>query len=1685
MKNIKLRVLSMLLATIMVLAMMPFGVFAQDAQSENSGEPALPNAEVKNLGYVTVEKGDENSYKSFDGSYLVYGGLVGGSNQSGVTDPFDLQIAMEFIAKDTPEEAAANYYHDYTTDFFITIEGLTGESFVGDGCYLAGYYPSVDLWVKIPLDGFLVNDGTVYPVITGAGFNFSYEDICSSVQDFVCGIYMSETILEANPDLKVTLDLGLSENIDAALSGDYTKVDSYTYDVLDMTAVAEVDGEKYTDFNKAVENLGVESTLTLLRNVELTDTLTIPAGKTVTLDLNGRTLSQTKECTGSYSMIANNGTLTITGNGKISMNDTGANGGSAWGVYTIHNGGGNVIVENGTIENLCPNSTSNVNNAIFNYSGNTTINGGTISVPYSRTVRLWSGSVTINGGSFDGQVWVQPTKDCSLTIAGGSFQPATHGNDGSSVYITNGTYKVTLSVTGGTFNTKIGCVDAAALAGAITGGTFTETAKNNTEAVLLAEGYSFVKNEDGTYTVASSNAVVVPEDTTVDSIVDSIVGEGATEAEKESVKEVVETIVEELVTNEALGGDYAPTNVPEGAELVVKLADIVLDENKEAPTKLVFDVTPMNESGKVEPTEAITFRLPVPASVTEAYAKVYHEEEYMGIYEIKTANGAKYVEISSTDFSEFAVEMTDNAGYTLPNGVTVASFGDNTVTDGTNYYATLTAALAGVHGTDNAVLYCKPGADVGVMTHGHVCKTLTVYGNGAYISGGEQDFEIDQPTASGNSCTGLTGDMTLTVKDLKGAGAWSTRSSVYNVDLVFEGCDDMGKIFIAGTTGTLDITLTDCSFDGTKYYPDASDNCTVYSNSNGTITLTNVSFSAANKALNLNHKVAGTQTVILDSCTFTNCGKDVAQDQIPVRIVSSVEGGESVLTVKDCTFTGTPEGGADILLDYGVGTSSATISGTTATAVVETENNVGTTTNIASTDTVSVSNETITYVAQIGDTYYETLADAMAAATSGQTITLLTDIELSATVVIPAGKEITLDLNGKTITGTDNNTSGNFYLINNQKNATLIVKDSVGGGKITLTATTERNWSSSSVVIANNQGTLTIEGGTIEHLGGTSMAYGIDNLTNGTIGDAILTINGGTVDSTYFAVRQFANSNSKNNVLTINGGTVGYIWMQSPNNNVNTVETAVVGGEVSGVCITGVNADLDLTVNADALAEGGEIYGTMPNGTVLENVNGSYTLVALVATVTDSEGNVIGSYTNLAEAIAAATSGQTVTLLSDVVLDARIDIRTKLTFDLNGHTISGDFYDASGVIYVALAGDLTVTDSSEAKTGAITATQSCAIGNYGKLTVNGGTITGGTHETYGAMAAVYNFYYSSTMYGTATINGGTIDRVWNSGSLTVEGGDIAYADNSGALALNGGNVTELVVKDGSDAAGVTGKGSVAVNGGTISKITMVEGETIGTVTFDTKPADSLIPEGYMAVANGDGSYSIAVCRASVIDSEGNVIGSYATLADAIAAAQSGETVKLLADAMLDYVFVKKGVTLDLNGYKLTAEYVSSFGTVTDSSAMAGKLVVAKNCIHLNTDNAAMPIWDADGYRFAVMDMQGKRLDDGSDATTFAIEFRPTVGDKAVNKQYFADGMANNGLTLEIHLEWTEGDVAKDENIYIPESVLQSIYANDKMITYTVTGIAQTVANVKVSVVLISETGVQASQTVIPVQTTNS
>ena len=465
-----------------------------------------------------------------------------------------------------------------------------------------------------------------------------------------------------------TISNVVSENVTGA-----TAVIGATYDGA-KAVEARIGDTYYATLDAALAAEGNE--------IELLAPITIAAGETKTLDLKGKTISQSKACTASYEMISNKGDLTIK-NGTLSFTDTSAGDPSfGWGSYTVRNEG-NLVVENATIEHLGEQTfAKHMICAIFQYSGSTTINGGTISTPNYRSARLWKGEMTINGGTFDGQLWVQAVDNSAkLTINGGTFEP--NGGDASSVFVDNGTYNVAFKVTDGTFNGKIGCSDATKLAGAITGGKFNEKAKTNTNAALLASGLVFGKaDENGYYTVAKA-AVSAPEEVVGD-IIDGIINqegnENLTEDEKAAIEEVVTETVNDIVENEAVN-NFVP-EVPaevEKFEITLTAVEVADEESGEetvkVTTKVTYNVEPINADGdKVEtPSEEITFRLPVP-SAWSGKVIVYHEGELMGTYPIIEADGAKYVEVTSASFSEFSVEMAYREAMTIDEATVGSEF---------------------------------------------------------------------------------------------------------------------------------------------------------------------------------------------------------------------------------------------------------------------------------------------------------------------------------------------------------------------------------------------------------------------------------------------------------------------------------------------------------------------------------------------------------------------------------------------------------------------------------------------------------------------------------------------------------------------------------------------------------------------------------------------------------------------------------------------------------------------------------------------------------------------------------------------------------------------------------------------------------------------------------------------------
>lgn len=193
--------------------------------------------------------------------------------------------------------------------------------------------------------------------------------------------------------------------------------------------------------------------------------------------------------------------------------------------------------------------------------------------------------------------------------------------------------------------------------------------------------------------------------------------------------------------------------------------------------------------------------------------------------------------------------------------------------------------------------------------------------------------------------------------------------------------------------------------------------------------------------------------------------------------------------------------------------------------------------------------------------------------------------------------------------------------------------------------------------------------------------------------------------------------------------------------------------------------------------------------------------------VTDANGNLLGGFDTLADAVTVACENKNskLTLQKDVVTNAPQDILDgKITIDLNGKSIvneSTDIFEQTG-FEIDSAVELTVMDSVGG--GMIYADQYCII-NDGVFKLNSGTIQSGHTAIAGgnnAVSEINGGTVESTsvkwgdalyVYGTFIINDGVINgQITNNGSLIINGGTMSFVYNAritAGVVVNGGTFT--------------------------------------------------------------------------------------------------------------------------------------------------------------------------------------------------------------------------------------------------------------------------------------------------------
>ena len=630
--------------------------------------------------------------------------------------------------------------------------------------------------------------------------------------------------------------------------------------------------------------------------------------------------------------------------------------------------------------------------------------------------------------------------------------------------------------------------------------------------------------------------------------------------------------------------------------------------------------------------------------------------------------------------------------------------------------------------------------------------------------------------------------------------------------------------------------------------------------------------------------------------------------------------------------------------------------------------------SVSLSETAKAADET-SAVAQVGTRTYGTLNGAIGAAADGNTVTLLKD----TTEDVVVNKNITLDLGGNTLTGTNSGKA----TVSIQNGATTTVKNGsvIGtssyytieitkGSNATatfedLTATAGNTGSS----MIDNWGTLTITSGT--YTGGLNTVKSEEGTT--------LTITGGKFVSDYAPAYNVTGTILAYGTTTISGGE----FIQ---NSTSTAARVVVTGLVEGyTSITNVTGGSFTTKSSGNIFHGlGKATSDnfkVSGGTFNKVISADYCAEGFIPSTTKNADGMYGvkegkyvakigskKYETLADAIRLATKGKTVTLLDNISGNFEIASAKNITLDLNGFTLNGGKGTAKAAI--TNYGTLTIIDSSEAKTGTIKRDDSGIVGetsyyvirNLGTMTINQANVVNnsGYRKTNpsGSMIGSSLICNGDNDEGaTLTIKGGKLTQLnfiaiknGANGTLVVNGGEItsnhSAVQNWFNATITGGKITGQIWTDAYIAGESVGntvldgdvqftgeivmdvygsiKPELTIKGGNLSvtnwKVTTACAKLGGKPAVQGGTFTNAVPAEYCAdrfipTQNTDGTYGVKACVAKVGSTK------YETLAEAIAAAKDGDTVTLLDNIILtEQLVIDKNLTIDLGGFTLTSNY---------------------------------------------------------------------------------------------------------------------------------------------------------------------
>ena len=451
------------------------------------------------------------------------------------------------------------------------------------------------------------------------------------------------------------------------------------------------------------------------------------------------------------------------------------------------------------------------------------------------------------------------------------------------------------------------------------------------------------------------------------------------------------------------------------------------------------------------------------------------------------------------------------------------------------------------------------------------------------------------------------------------------------------------------------------------------------------------------------------------------------------------------------------------------------------------------------------------YVAQVGKyNKYESLAEAISHS-SRSTIKLLANV--TENVTIPAGKTITLDLNGFTLNGGTGTANAALYNL-----GTITIQDTSAAKTGTIKRDDNGTVGETSYYVIRNQGTMTIEsgivinnsgyrkanstgsmvgsslicngdcdeGGTLTIKGGTFTQNNFIAIKNGALG--VLHVTGGTITSNHSAIQNWFKAD-------ITGGEIkGQLWTDAWKEGESVGETKIGGDakftgeivmDITGsvaptLAINGGNLNVTKWRITNAAANAGA-KPAVSGGTFSSAVKEEYCATGYIPTANADgtygvkEGVYVAKvdnvkYETLQAAIDAAKGGSTVRLLANVTLTETAVFPAGKTVHLNlvGHNITatGTALRINGTTDIQSTGGVGTIES--------TGNVAVAVGDNASLTVYSGTLKGreGAVITGTSTGAKIEIRKNATLIATdnAVIAGNGSKRDGKPNTILVKGG---------------------------------------------------------------------------------------------------------------------------------------------------------------------------------------------------------------------------------------------------------------------------------------------------------------------------